>query len=218
MRVLILGASGRTGTHVLNESLLKGYEVNCLVRNKDSIKVKSNHLHLFVGSPANKASLEEALKNCHAIISVLNISRNSDFPWSHLRTPSTFLSQVMQNIIELSNQRSLIRIIVCSAWGVGKTFVDIPFWFRLLIKNSKIGTAYADHERQEEHLMKSKLAWTLVRPTGLTNSKKEEIVLESYNNYPKPKLLISRVSVAKYLVNALERPDLIQKLPVLSAA
>ena len=64
--------------------------------------------------------------------------------------------------------------------------------------------------------MNSDLAWTIVRPTGLTNSKQQQRVLESYENHPKPKMTISRLSVAKYMVNALKDKSLIHKAPVIS--
>ena len=95
-------------------------------------------------------------------------------------------------------------------------FEEIPVWFRWFIKNSNIGVAYKDHERQENELKTSKLDWTIVRPTGLTNFKKEKKIIESYNNEPKPKLTISRKNVAKFMVNALKRDELIGQITVIS--
>jgi putative NADH-flavin reductase len=218
MRVLILGATGRTGIHVLHEALKEGFEINCLTRNRNSIDITDDKLRVFEGCPSNMKNLDMAISDCDAIISVLNISRTSDFPWAKLRTPSTFLSDVIENVIAVSNQRSIIRVIVCSAWGVSETIHDIPFWFRSLIRQSNIGVAYANHEVQEVLLMKTKLDWTIVRPSGLTNSKKKENIKESYSNNPKPSLSISRLSVAKYMVSALSNPKLIHKAVTISAS
>ena len=168
------------------------------------------------GAPEQVSDLENALKDCKGIISALNISRKSDFPWSKLRTPPTFLSDVMKNIILLTTKNGLERIVVCSAWGVAETEKEIPIWFKWFIKNSNIGVAYKDHERQENELKKSKLDWTIVRPTGLTNLKREKKIIESYNNEPKPKLTISRKNVAKFMANALKREELIGQTPVIS--
>lgn len=216
MRILILGATGRTGKWMLQETLSHGYEVNCLVRQPEAIKAHHQNLKLFKGTPVNIADLKSALDGCEGIISVLNISRTSDFPWSKLRTPPTFLSEVMKNIRLLAEKNELKRIIVCSAWEVAETEKDLPVWFRWLVKNSTIGVAYRDHERQENELRQSDLNWTIVRPTGLTNFKKEKQVIESYKNKPKPTLMISRKNLAKYMVNALKRDELIGKSPVVS--
>lgn len=216
MKILILGATGRTGKLILEEALNQGYEVNCLVREPKKIKKNHNHLKIFKGSPEQISDLENAIKDCGGIISSLNISRESDFPWSKLRTPPTFLSDVINNIISLTGKSGLARIIVCSAWGVAETEKEIPIWFNWLIKYSNIGVAYKDHERQENKLKKSKLNWTIVRPTGLTNFKNDKKVIESYNNEPNPKLTISRINVAKFMVNVLKRDELIGKTPVIS--
>tara|TARA_R110002073_G_scaffold336006_1_gene529836 strand:+ start:62 stop:715 length:654 start_codon:yes stop_codon:yes gene_type:complete len=216
MKILILGATGRTGKLILEEALNQGYEVNCLVREPKKIKENHKNLKILKGSPEQISDLESAIKDCKAIISALNISRKSDFPWSKLRTPPTFLSSVMKNIISLTDKNGLERIVVCSAWGVAETEKEIPVWFGWFIKNSNIGIAYKDHERQENELRKSKLDWTIVRPTGLTNFKKEKKIIESYNNEPKPKLTISRKNVAKFMVNALKRKELIGQTPVIS--
>jgi putative NADH-flavin reductase len=216
MKILILGATGRTGKLILEEALNQGYEVNCLVREPKKIKKNHNNLKIFKGSPEQISDLENAIKDCGGIISSLNISRESDFPWSKLRTPPTFLSDVINNIISLTGKSGLARIIVCSAWGVAETEKEIPIWFNWLIKYSNIGVAYKDHERQENKLKKSKLNWTIVRPTGLTNFKNDKKVIESYNNEPNPKLTISRINVAKFMVNVLKRDELIGKTPVIS--
>jgi len=216
MKILILGATGRTGKLILEEALKQDYEVNCLVREPKKIKKNHKKLKILKGSPEQISDLENAIKDCKGIISALNISRKSDFPWSKLRTPPTFLSNVMKNIILLADKNGLERIVVCSAWGVAETEKEIPFWFSWFIKNSNIGVAYKDHERQENELKKSKLNWTIVRPTGLTNFKNDKKVIESYNNEPKPKLTISRKNVAKFMVNALKRDELIKQTPVIS--
>ena len=215
MKILLLGATGRTGELILKEALNDGHDVNCLVRNPGKLENNSN-VSVFKGSPENLDQLKEAFKGCEAIISALNISRKSDFPWAKLRTPENFLSSVMSNILSL-NLSNLKRIVVCSAWGAGETKKDLPGWFRWIIDNSNIGVAYKDHERQEAMLMDSNLSWTIVRPVGLINSKKQQSIIESYQNSPKPKMTISRLSVARYMLNTLDQEELIGKSPVLSA-
>lgn len=201
--------------HVVPEVIVR-YKVNCLVRAPQNMIVKNSQLTIFQGTPDNKEHLESAMKGCDAIISVLNISRHSDFPWSKLRTPPTFLSDVMRNLITLALQHEIKRVVLCSAWGVAETKKDLPSWFNWFIDNSNIGYAYRDHERQEMLLQNSGLNWTIVRPTGLTNFKKAQNVIESFDNKPKPRLTISRHTVAKYLVNALENDSLINQSVVIS--
>lgn len=215
MKLLLLGATGRTGQLVLQKALAKDYQINCLVRNVDKVKPQEG-LTIFEGNPNNKVDLEKVISGCDSIISVLNVSRKSDFPWAPLRTPKTYLSEVMNLLIPIAEEQQIQRIAVCSAWGVAETKTDIPLWFKLFIDYSNIGYAYKDHERQEIIISNSKLNWTIVRPVGLTNSIKKETIKETYNNIPKPNIFISRNSVAEYLVNCLENKQLIGKKVVVS--
>lgn len=213
-KILVLGATGRTGQLLLKETLVRGYTVNCLARDKNKL-IPKKKLTVFEGTPADKETLSKALKGCDAIVSVLNISRTSDFPWASLRTPKNFLSDTMKNIIELGEAHEIKRVIICSAWGVGDTFFELPSWFQWLIKNSNIGAAYEDHQKQEELFLSSKLKGTIVRPVALTNVKKIEEVVVSYNNIPKPKWTISRTAVAGFMLKALEDDGLIGKVPTI---
>lgn len=214
MKILLLGATGRTGKLVLQEAIDKNYTVNCVVRSLPAF----NHpnVRFFIGNPGDENILSEAMHGCEAIINVLNISRTSDFPWSPLRTPQTFLSDTMKKVVSLAVAKNINRIVVCTAWGTSDTRNDLPKWFSWFINNSNIGIAYRDHERQEELLQQSTLKWTIVRPSGLTNSKKPQRVMESYQNQPKPTLTISRSAVAGYLIMAVTNDNLIGKMPVVS--
>ncbi|MEO6684433.1 MAG: NAD(P)H-binding protein [Dyadobacter sp.] len=214
-RILILGATGRTGRLLLRQALDRGYQVNVLVRIKNSFSPRHPNLKIFEGTPTNKTALTKAMENCEAVISTLNISRNSDFPWSKLRTPSNFLSETVSNIISLSSNLGISRVIVLSAWGVGDTANHIPRWFKWFIDHSNIGVAYRDHARQEELLALSALLYTVIRPVGLINSDKEKNTQVSLNNVPEPALTISRRNVANFIIETLEQDLYVFKMPVI---
>lgn len=215
MNILLLGATGRTGKLALQKALERGHQVTCLARNTERIHQNQN-LTLVEGNPTHRQDLEKAIQGCNAVINVLNISRTSDFPWAPLRTPRNFLSEVMRNMIPIAEEHKVKRVTICSAWGTAETKQNLPGWFRWFIDNSNIGVVYTDHERQEELLQNSPLDWTIVRPVGLTNAKKKVNIWESFNIAPKPSLLISRSSVADYLLESLSRDDLIKKKVVIS--
>jgi len=202
MNILLLGATGRTGKHALAYALEKGHQVSILVRNPERIAPQPNLL-IFEGDPANRIDLQRAMEGCRAVISVLNISRTSDFPWAALRTPKTFLSNAMHKVIGLAKQNNIKRLVFCSAWGVEDSRKEIPFWFRWTIDYSNIKYAYLDHGRQEELVTQSGLDYTIVRPVGLTDFNKKLSITQSEHNLPKPNLLISRKAVALFMVDCL---------------
>lgn len=192
-----------------------GYQVNTLVRKKTAFLPRHVNLKIFEGTPTDKFALAKAMENCEVVISALNISRNSDFPWSKLRTPANFLSETVNNIIALSTDTGTKRVIVISAWGTSDTRDHIPGWFRLLIDYSNIGVAYKDHARQEELLARSALRYTVIRPVILTNSNKENDVQVSLDNVPEPGLMVSRENVAKFIVEVLKNDLFVYQMPVI---
>ena len=215
MRILLLGATGRTGKFLLEQALEHGHIVHVLVRDKNKIPFKRYNLELFEGTPSDKTELEKAMNGCEVIISSLNISRKYEFPWSGLRTPKDFLSVTMKNIIELSEANHIRRIVFTSAWGVSETKKDLPAWFRWLVDHSSLRYQYHDHERQEELVRNSNLSWTAVRPVFLSNSKSKKVVYVQ-DRSSNPNLFISRRNLASFMIEISERNLYVGQTPIVS--
>jgi uncharacterized protein YbjT (DUF2867 family) len=160
--------------------------------------------------------LEEAITGCDAILSALNISRKSDFPWSKLVSPPNFLSESMANVVLLATRLDIQRVIVITAAGVGDSARYTPGWFRWIIRHSNIGITYEDHERQEQALTNSTLRWTIVRPVGLTNAEKEKPVRVTVPGLEKPGFTISRMNVARFMIDILEQDKYVHDKPTIS--
>lgn len=214
-KILLLGATGRTGSEVLLQALQKGYHVNALVRDGKKIQFEDRRLQVFEGDTRIPRDLNFAMEDCEAVISCLNISRNSDFPWAPLRTPEDFLSMTMKSLIKVCQQQEVKRLVFTSAWGVGDSRPFIPGWFGWLIDNSRLSAAYLEHERQEALVRNSGLDWTIVRPVGLTDSSKPKPVKVIFGNDRKPSLTISRKTTAGFLIDVLEQPNYIHHVPTI---
>ncbi|MEO0471273.1 MAG: NAD(P)H-binding protein [Bacteroidota bacterium] len=217
MRIFVLGGSGRTGKQILSQSLDRGHHVQALVRNPDKISLNHPNLQLIKGDPALENDIIKGIEACEVVLSCLNISRRSDFPWARLRTPESFLSETMQRIIHAMHLHQIRRIIVVSAWGVRETFPYLPGWFQFLIKNSNIGVAYTDHEKQEAMLERQNLDWTIVRPVGLTSGRNLHKTRISIDNQPKPNLLISRAQLAAFMLDIMERKQYFREFLTVSS-
>ena len=215
-KLLILGATGRTGKHLLAEALQRGHSVNVLVRDAKKISVQSNQLTIFEGISTDSAILTKAMQGCETVLSALNISRTSDFPWAALRTPTDFLSNTIKNIIRIAPQAGTKHVIITSAWGVLETKANIPFWFRWLIDCSNIGYGYREHENQETLLASSNLNYTAVRAVALINRQKAKSVRVFFGVDAQPSLIISRLNVAKFMLEVAENHSYLRQSPIVS--
>ncbi len=203
MRILLLGATGRTGGHVLEYLLADGLEVHALVRDRSNLGHSRDNLRVFAGSPLDQVALGEASRDCEYVLSVLNVSRKSDFPWAPLRAPSDLMSRTLESVLRLPGRGGLKKIVVCSAWGAKETRNDLPAWFRWSVDYSNLRIAYRDHERQEDVLRASGVDFTIVRPTLLTGAPEGRGIRVTRNNAPKPRLTIGRRSVARFMIRML---------------
>ncbi|HEV7351146.1 NAD(P)-dependent oxidoreductase [Telluribacter sp.] len=215
--IAVIGATGRTGQWVVKEALARGYQVRAIVRNPSAWKLRHENLDLVEGTPADEQVLRKAFTGCDAVLSTLNISRTTDFPWSALRSPSDLLSSTAHKVVALCQELSVKRLLVTTAWGVLETKKDIPGWFRFMIDNSNIGVAYRDHERQEEIIEKSNLDWTIVRPVGLTNGSGDQGVKVVLDSSAQPKLMVSRRAVARFMLDSLAEARYVKQKPIISS-
>ena len=78
MKILVLGATGRTGKFIIEEALKKGHYVTAIAR--DPIKLEKYQIDIIQGTPYDYETLEKALTGCDAVINTLNVSRRSDNP------------------------------------------------------------------------------------------------------------------------------------------
>ena len=216
MKILLLGSTGRTGKHVLEQAIERGHLVHIIVRDRNKVHLSHPNIQVTEGNPSDETILEKAMRGCEIIISTLNISRTSDWPWARLRTPKQFLSTVMEKIIRLAPQHGIRRVIFSSAWGVAETRNDIPGWFRWFIENSNIRYPYEDHAVQEKLVEQTDLDWTAVRAAGLTNFKRNKEIQVSFENRPKPNLTISRRNLAMFILDIMEKGAYIKQRPVVS--
>jgi putative NADH-flavin reductase len=216
MKILVIGGTGRTGRPLIEQALERSITVHAIVRDKSKLSQDKN-LILFEGMPSDPAIIEKAIGGCTAVLSTLNISRTSDFPWSPLRSPKDLLSVTIKQLLAVCDKTGCKRIILTTAWGVNETKKELPAWFRWFIDHSNIKYPYNDHGRVEDIVKTSMTDWTVVRPTGLINSKKPKQILTAVDGNPRPRLTISRHDVARFMLDTLEQNSYIRKMVTISS-
>lgn len=72
MKLVVLGANGRTGIRVVEEALAAGDLVTAVVRSEDKrLSIRHDHLDVVVGDPCNAGFLGQVLAGKDAVISTL---------------------------------------------------------------------------------------------------------------------------------------------------
>ncbi len=199
MNILILGATGRTGWHIAQYAVANEHKVISIIR--DQAKATIPGVRFIEGSSFDYDLLNKTLTGIDAVIVALNISRKSDNPFAKITSPLTLISDTIMNLVPAMESNGVKRIITISAYGVGDSWIDMPFFARLLVRNSNIWQAYKDHDRQERILRNSNLDWTIVRPVLLNNKNKDKYTAV----IGKPDgASISRKGVTRFIIDVLE--------------
>lgn len=216
MKLLVLGATGRTGRELVKHALAAGHEVAALVRNPDAITTRNPALTIITGSPENMSDVDQAMAGCAAVLVALNNNRSSDAPWAKPVSPPRLIETSVWNAVAAMASHDIRRILILSAAGVGDSFAAAPWLMRVLIRKTNLAHTYRDHEAVDAYIRATDIDWTLVRAVGLSNSETDRRLVVSDGHHPRPGMTISRSRVARFMLDGLEDSSLYRQSPVVS--
>ena len=193
MNILILGATGKTGRHVLAQALAAGHSVTAFVR--DSTKLTpSQQLNVIVGDAQNSAQVREAVIGHDAVISALGHTS---------LTTSSALTNATRGAIEALPANA--KFISLTGYGVADPHDPKPSLAGSILTGViKLvpGEMFADGARHVDLLRKSTLSWTVIRAAVLTPGKATGETELGYFKLS-PKDTISNADVAAAMVACL---------------
>lgn len=163
MKIALIGATGFTGTAVLNEALNRGYLVTAIARNPEKIILKNERLTLKAADINNVAGLAEVLKGHDAIVSAFNAS------WTSPNMYNDFIkgSEDIQRAVKQSGVKRLIVIGGAGSLeiGAGVQLVDTPEFPADWKTGATAARDYLNILRRE-----TELDWTFLSPAINLNS------------------------------------------------
>lgn len=208
-RLLVLGATGGTGKHVVAQALRRGFVVTALVRDPAGLGIASDRLHVIPGSVTEgEAALAAAMRGQNAVISALGVGKSF--------RSGGIIARAAPRIVSAMAAAGIHRLIFTSAFGVGETRRDAPLIPRLFMR-TLLRDIYRDKEAGEAELCRSGLEWTLVCPTSLVDRPGtgayrvgERLTLRGFPT-------IARADVADFLLNQINDATYMRKRVLVSS-
>ncbi|MEM6413530.1 MAG: SDR family oxidoreductase [Pseudomonadota bacterium] len=210
METLIIGASQGIGLATVKEALARGHTVRAFARSADQIPVKNERLQKIRGDALNKNDVERAVRGVDSVIQCLGVPLD----FKLLTGPITLFSEATKVLIPVMQNANVRRIISVTGFGAGDSEAAIGLIQKLPF-NLLFGHAYTDKSIQEKIVKESGLDWTIARPGVLTNGAKSKTYKVLFESGDWRNGVISRASVADFLINAIETESLVRKEPVL---
>ena len=158
MRLIVFGATGRTGRCVLRNAMEHGHEVTAFTRSPDKIEAGSG-VRLARGDVTDVDAVAAAIAGHDAVIVALGSNGLRD---------RTTLTSGTRTVMEGMARHGVERLVVLSAAGVGHSRSQIPLLSRVMFK-TLLRNIHADHTAQEAAVRATGLDWTIVRAAILTD-------------------------------------------------
>ena len=188
MKLLVLGANGRTGRLVVEQALAAGHTVTAFVRDSAKLQMTGEQLAVANGDARDVDSLLAALEGQDAVINTIGGGERN------LVTTSTAA------IVVAMEKRGVTRIVVMSTFIATPNFR--PTGMMRLFPRLVRGIA-KDDLAGVKLLQVSRLDWTIVYPTLLKNRPGNGFRLVGPDETVTAKNHVNRADVAECLLDAL---------------
>lgn len=207
MRVLILGATGSIGRHLVPQALAKAHEVTVLVRDPSKLVVKSDRLHVLKGDALDPSAIDTAVRGQDAVI----FSLGWKAPWK----PTTMFSDASRNLISAMEKHGVRRLVCITGIGAGDSRGHGGFLYDRIIYPLVTKPTYVDKDRQEELIRRSALDWVIVRPASFTHGPQRGNLRVATELEGVSISKISRADVAAFVLEQLTDDRYLHKAPLI---
>lgn len=197
MKILVAGATGQTGRHIVQQSVAKNIPVKALVRDLEKAQaILPESAELVLGDVLNPATFKKHLEDCNVLICATGASPSLD-PTG----PYQVDYQGTKNLVDMAKESNIEHFVLVSSLCVSKFFHPLNlFWLVLYWK-----------KQAEAYIQASGLNYTIVRPGGLKNEdNSESIVMKNADTLFEGS--IPRIKVAQVCVEALFQPEARSKI------
>jgi len=204
MKLLIIGATGKTGIELIKLALADGHHITALVRNPGKLKIVHPYLRVVKGNILDYSKVEEVVAGQDAVLSALGHKRFIVY--------TNILSEGTKNIIAAMEKQQVKRFICITTLGINNSRFKLGLYYTLFVIPFIVFFYFMDKARQEKLIRKSNLNWTIVRPGQLTNGRRRGHYRHGTDvgNYILTNM-ISRADVAHFMMKQLDDTSFEQK-------
>ena len=203
MKLLVIGAAGKTGTAIVEQALARGHQVSALVHDRDKYDAPAG-VEVFAGDAQNPSKVEQAVEGQDAVLDALG----GHFPWMN----SSVETNGAKAVVEAMRRTGVRRILIVSTIGEGDSAANVHGWYGHLFMSTVLRGIVKDKAGMEAVVSHAAdLDWTIVRPAGLHDTDaKGDIHVVTPESGEKVRF-IARADVATFMLDELERNQYIRQ-------
>lgn len=209
MKLLVLGATGRTGAIFVKKALDQGHQVTALVRGAGT--TVDPRARIVSGDVTDSTVLAAAARGHDAVASTLGVKNARETP--------TLITDTVRALIASAKTSGVDRLVIVSAFGVGDSLAKASFVvspiFRTVLRKT-----YADKAASEVLLKASDLRWTLEYPGALNDGQSTRYTAAALEDVTRLPLFpsTSRTNVADFLLRSAAEDTFVRQIAVVTDA
>lgn len=209
MNVLVLGASGRTGSLIVSEVFRQGHEATALARHPRRVRSHAGRVRIFKGSIFDPAALDLAMAGQDAVIYAAGHHQ--------ILRPVTFYAESTRLVLSSMQKHAVRRLVCITALGAGESRGHGNWLYARVLAPLFLRHALADKSAQEQLIQASDREWVIVRPAPLFDGlpTRDYAVIATPQSGDRVSR-ISRADLAEFCVSQLSSDEFLYHMPLLS--
>ncbi|GAA3660509.1 SDR family oxidoreductase [Nonomuraea antimicrobica] len=190
MKILVIGAAGRTGRHVVAQGIERGHEITASARHPDQLRDLPGAVGVHHGDAHDLDAVRKAVQGQDAVIAAVGGSL------------------IASTLITAMRESGVTRLVMTSSRSVPATRPRLAVTLAWLF----LRAVYVDLARAEGMLQVSGLDWTIARGTMLNDKPPAgRVHIDFEADATGGAMQLSRADYAMALLDTVEDPDLIGK-------
>lgn len=209
MRIVVFGATGRTGHPLVEQALERGHEVVAFVRSPAKLSVSDDSLTVVEGDVYSGTGVSDAVAGADAVVSVLGQTGDG---------PDDLLTVAGEHVVDAMQRHGVSRYVTLVGAGVREPGENVSLSGRVMGALLRLVSwdVLADAEAHVEDVKSTDLDWTVVRVPRLTEG-------EGAGDYRAGDLAlgfesIARADVARFILDCVEDERYVRELPKVGSA
>mgnify|MGYP000577601087 CR=1 FL=1 len=196
MNIVVFGASGSIGRHLVPQALARGHRLTVFGRSADRLPDPGPRGRTVVGDVMDDGAVREAVHDADAVVVALGAPPSSRRGVRGRGTASILRAMAAEGVT---------RIVCTSCLGVGDSYAAQDWFTRVVVLDLWLWRVVADHRVQEALLEQTSLDWTIVRPPHLSDARDGRVqTFEAKGRSPRRS--VGRADLAGWLLDEVETP------------